>query len=187
MELVDTKPLLVRLTSTCRAALEGSLRLCVQARHYEVTLEHMVLSLLDDGSSDIAFLVSHYEVNPAELRAAFQRGLEEQRTGNAGRPVLSFVMLEWIQDAWTMGSIEYGFQTIRSGALFARLVRYPMKYSTCGIGPLIENISKDDLKANLPQIVSGSNEEPLSSGDAAGAGGASPHSSQSEVFRIRRK
>jgi type VI secretion system protein VasG len=171
MELVDTKPLLSRLTSSCRMALEAGLALCVQARHYEVTLEHILLGLLDDANSDIAFLVSHYDLNPSQLRAALQRGLEDLRTGNAGRPVLSPLMLEWIQDAWMVGSVEYGFQKIRSGVLFARIVRHPMKYSMSGIGQLLDGISKDDLKANLPKILSGSKEDAEALGAVAGPGG----------------
>src|SRR5262249_4413446 len=88
-------------------------------------------------------------------------------------PVFSPVMLEWMQDAWLIGSVEYGFSKLRSGMLFSRLVNQPMKYSMSGIGSLLEGISKDDLKANLQKILSGSKEDAEASSMGAG-GGAAP-------------
>ena len=68
MQLVDTKAIVKRLTKNCTSALEAAIGQCVNARHYEVTLEHLLLALLDDANSDIAFLVSHYDLDPSHLR-----------------------------------------------------------------------------------------------------------------------
>ena len=140
MMLVDPKSIIKRLTKNCTAALEAAVVQCVNARHYEVTLEHLLLALLDDANSDIAFLVMHYDLNPSQLRATLQRSLEDLRTGNAGKPVFSPTMLEWMQDAWLVGSVEYGFQKVRSGMLFARLVQQPTRYSMSGIGALLTQV-----------------------------------------------
>ncbi|HSN97821.1 MAG TPA: type VI secretion system ATPase TssH [Candidatus Nanopelagicales bacterium] len=166
MMLVDPKSIVKRLTRNCTTALEAAIGQCVNARHYEVTLEHLLLALLEDAGSDLAFLVMHYDLDPAHLRAALQRSLEDLRKGNAGRPTLSPVMLEWMQDAWVVGSMEYGFQKLRSGLLFLRLIEQPTRYSVSNIGAYLEGISKEDLKTNFQKIVSGSKED----GDAAGAG-----------------
>ena len=58
MMLVDPKSIIKRLTRACTTALEGGVVQCVNARHYEVTLEHVMLALLDNADSDLAFLVS---------------------------------------------------------------------------------------------------------------------------------
>ena len=137
MMLVEPKSIIKRLTRPCTAALEAGIGQCVNARHYEVTLEHVMLALLDNADSDIAFLVMHYDLDPARLRQTLQRSLEDLRTGNAGKPTFSPTMLEWMQDAWTIGSVEYGFQKIRSGVLFARLVQQPTKYSMSNIGATV--------------------------------------------------
>lgn len=168
MLLVDPKSIIKRLTKSCTTALEVGVGQCVNARHYEVTVEHVMLALLDDANSDIAFLVMHYDLDPSQLRAVLQRSLEELRTGNAGKPVFSPMMLEWMQDAWLTGSVDYGFQKIRSGVLFARLVQQASRYSMSAIGSYLERISKDDIKTNLVKIISGSKEE----GDAAAGGAA---------------
>ena len=174
--LVDPKSIIKRLTRPCTAALEAGVVQCVTARHYEVTLEHVMLALLDNADSDIAFLVMHYDLDPARLRQTLQRSLEDLRSGNAGKPTFSPMMLEWMQDAWTIGSVEYGFQKIRSGVLFARLVQQPSKYSASNIGTYLEAIPKDDIKTNLTKILSGSKEdaEAQVAGTPGAAGGKLP-------------
>ncbi len=170
--LVDHKSLLKRLTKNCVAALEGAATQAVQARHYEITIEHFLLALLDDANSDIAFIVSHYDLQPNQLRSTLQRGLEDLRTGNSGRPTFSPVLLEWMQDAWLVGSVDLGFQKIRSGVLFLRLVQQPNRYSTSGISAQLEGIPKEDMKKNLPTMLAGSKEGDEATPAAQGAGGA---------------
>src|SRR3954471_3263387 len=102
MMLVDPKSIIKRLTRPCTAALEAGVVQCVTARHYEVTLEHVMLALLDNADSDLAFLVSHYDLDRARLLQVLQRGIDDLRTGNAGKPNLSPIMLDWMQDGWTI-------------------------------------------------------------------------------------
>ena len=171
MMLVDAKSILKRLTRQCTAALEAAAAQCVTARHYEVTVEHMMLKLLDDPDSDIAFLVMHYDLDPAQLRQTLQRSLNDLRTGNAGKPVFSPTVFEWMQDAWSVGSLIYGHGKIRSGMLFQRLVEQPSRFTMSGIGLYLEGISKDDLKNNFQKIVSGSKEDAEATGSFVAAGG----------------
>ena len=172
MMLVDAKSIIKRLTRPCTTALESGVVMCVNARHYEVTLEHVMLALLDNPDSDLAFLAMHYDLDAAKLRQTLQREIDGMRTGNAGKPTFSPTMLEWMQDAWTIGSVDYGYQKIRSGVLFMLLVRSTNKYTMSGVGSYLEAIPKDDLKTNLPKILSGSKEDAESG--VAVTGGAGP-------------
>jgi type VI secretion system protein VasG len=171
MMIVDAKSIFKRLTRSCNSALNAAAGQCVNARQYEITVEHVMLALLDDADSDLAFLTMHYDLDPARLRKVLQQGLEELRTGNAGRPTFSPVMLEWLQDAWTVGSADHGYLKIRSGVLFMLLVQRPTKYSASGIGAYLEAIPKDDLKTNLAKILSGSKEDAEASQASAGVAG----------------
>ncbi|MFO0554564.1 MAG: type VI secretion system ATPase TssH [Polyangiaceae bacterium] len=169
--LVDHKSLLKRLTANCVKALEGAATQAVQARHYEITIEHFLLALLDDAQSDIAFIVSHYDLNPSQLRSVLQRGLDDLRTGNAGRPMFSPLLMKWMQDAWLLGSLDFGFTKIRSGVLFLRLVQQPSEYSMTGITQIVEGIPREDMKKNLMTILSGSKEGSDGVTESAGGGG----------------
>jgi type VI secretion system protein VasG len=175
--IVEAKSILKRLTRTCTAALEAAAAQCVAARHYEVTLEHLLMVLLDDAKSDLAFLAMHYDLDPSQLRATLQRSLTELRSGNAGKPVFSPLLLEWMQDSFLVGSMDYGYSRIRSGVLFMRLVQMPSRYTQSGIGALLEGIGRDDIKAKLPEIISGSQEE----AESAAGGAASPGAAGGKV------
>ena len=176
MMLVEPKSVIKRLTRTCTAALESAVVQCVNARHYEVTVEHVLFALFDNPDSDVAFLSMHYDLQPAQLRTTLQRTLEDLRTGNAGKPTFSPTMLEWMQDAWVIGSMEFGYGKIRSGVLFSRLVQQPTKYTMSGIGAQLDGIPKDELKTKLPEIISGSKEDAEAAVGAAvgGPGGKLP-------------
>jgi type VI secretion system protein VasG len=176
MMLVEPKSIIKRLTRTCTAALESAVVQCVNARHYEVTVEHVLFALFDNPDSDVAFLSMHYDLQPAQLRTTLQRTLEDLRTGNAGKPTFSPTMLEWMQDAWVIGSMEFGYGKIRSGVLFSRLVQQPTKYTMSGIGSQLDGVPKEELKTKLPEIISGSKEDAEAAVGAAigGPGGKLP-------------
>ncbi|MCC6527718.1 MAG: type VI secretion system ATPase TssH [Polyangiaceae bacterium] len=176
MMLVEPKSIIKRLTRVCTSALESAVVQCVNMRHYEVTVEHLLAALLDNPDSDVAFLAMHYDLNPERLKTTLQRSLQDLRSGNAGKPTFSPTMLEWFQDAWVIGSVDYAYGKVRSGVLFLRFVQQPTKYSMSGIGMQLEGVPKDELRQKLPEIVAGSKEDSeagsLTVGGAPGLGGA---------------
>ena len=51
------------------------------------------------------------------LERRVERSVEAGRRGNAGKPVFSPLLIEWIGDAWMMASVDLGLAEIRSGVL----------------------------------------------------------------------
>src|SRR5262245_49874438 len=128
MLVAEPRALLGKLNATCTRALEAAASACMASRHYEVTVEHCLNALLDDARGDVRVVLDGYAVDPGTLRAGIQRSLAELRSGNAGKPVFSTLLLEWLQDGWLYASTELGEAKIRSGALLVRLVQSPMRY-----------------------------------------------------------
>jgi type VI secretion system protein VasG len=168
--LVEPKAIIKRLTRTCTAALESAVVQCVNARQYEVTVEHVFNALLDNPDSDVAFLAMHYDLDAAGLKTTLQKSIDTLRTGNSGKPNFSPNLLDWMQDAFTIGAMEYGYGRVRSGMLFLRLAEQGSKYSTSGISMQLAGIPKDELKKNFAKICSGSKED----ADAGTVGGSGP-------------
>src|SRR5450432_1023670 len=98
--VAEPRSLLKTLNPTCTRALERAAGACLTARHYEVTVEHMLLALLDDLESDVPRILEHFEVQPDRVRSAIQRYVGDLRSGNAGKPVFAPLLLELIEDAW---------------------------------------------------------------------------------------
>uniref|UniRef100_A0A832I5L0 Type VI secretion system ATPase TssH n=1 Tax=Eiseniibacteriota bacterium TaxID=2212470 RepID=A0A832I5L0_UNCEI len=171
---VELKALFRKLNRTVTRAIEGAAGLCISRGHYEVTVEHLLLVLLDDPNADVQPVLNHFGVNVAGLMRDLQRTLEKQRTGNTGRPVFSPILLQWIQDAWLLASVEFGDQHLRSGVMLVALVRRPDRYTAEDLSSYFEPVRRDELKRDLAAIAGSSREavDAASDAAAAGAGGA---------------
>ncbi len=172
--LVDAKAIISRLTKTNVNTLQASVVHAMNAGHYEVTVEHVFNALLDNAESDVAFLAMHYDLDPSGLKSTLQRSLESLRTGNAGKPTFSPRLLEWMQDAFTVGSLLWGYNKVRSGVLFYHLVTAGSNYTMSGISAQLAGVPKDELKEKLPGIIADSKEDSDARPgglDAGGGGG----------------
>ena len=172
MLLVDLKPLVGRLDGYCKESLENAVGLCVSRGHYEITVEHLLHRLLDEPQADLPLLLRQNGVDAGTLRQGIDRVLEDMRTGNAGRPAFSPLLLELLQDAWLLGSVDLGQSLIRSGAVLAALVARAGFYAGGGLGPLLAPLAKDPLLAQFPAVCAGSIEGHPAAAPAGGAQGA---------------
>jgi type VI secretion system protein VasG len=166
---VDIKSLLRRLNRYCTRTLEGAAGLCVSRGHYEVTVEHFLFRMADDPGADFQQILRHFEIEPAYFQKAIQRAVEDFKSGNAGKPVFSPLLLEWFQDAWLMASLEMGLAEIRSGVLAAALVDRPSRYSSGAFVDVLDKISKEEIRRNLLTIVEKSSESAQAMGVASAA------------------
>ena len=177
---VDIKSLLARLNPYCTRSLEAAAGLCVSRTHYEVTVEHMVAKLLEEPQADISLMLKHFEIDPGRLVQSLDRTLEEFQTGNAAKPVFSPLLMEWLQEAWLIGSVDLTERTIRSGILLLTLLKNPGRFASGGYLDHLTPISKETLQTDFWQIIKESiektapgqkvaaDEEPLSDGTALG-------------------
>lgn len=170
MLVVEPRALLKKLDPTCTKALENAASACIGSRHYEVTVEHVLMALLDDLESDVNAILEHYKIDATHARAQLQRYLGDLRSGNAGKPVFSTLLFEWVQDAWIYASAELQEQSVRSGALLVRLVQAPSRYLP-GELPLLDRLPRDEMRTNLQTITAASPESRASMASSAGAGG----------------
>jgi type VI secretion system protein VasG len=159
MITVDIKTLLGRLNPYCTRALEGAAGLCVSRTHYEVTVEHLLHKLLEDPQSDLPLIFRQFDIDLSRARKALEQTLEELRTGNAGKPVFSPLLLEWFQDAWLIASIDLGESRIRSGALLLALLTKPTQFATGRYIELFRGVGREALLSQFAMIVKGSVEQ----------------------------
>ncbi len=155
---VELKPLLKRLNRYSTAALEGAAGLCVSRGHYEVSVEHVLLKMAGDPNADLALILDRFEADPGRLAGSLQRAVEGFGSGNRGKPVFSPILVEWIQDAWMLASIELSHASIRSGALVAALVTRPARYLASD-HPELDKVRPEELRHAFLDIVAGSSEE----------------------------
>ncbi|WP_163337196.1 type VI secretion system ATPase TssH [Desulfopila sp. IMCC35008] len=175
MVSVDIKSLLSRLNPFCTRCLEAAVGLCVARTHYEVTIEHTLAKLLEEPQADIPMILRRFEIEPARLVQSLDYTMEEFQTGNASKPVFSPMLLELLQEAWLIGSVDLEEGRIRSGIIALTLLKSPGRYATGAYLDHLQVVNRDDLQEEFWQIVKGSVETPepgekMTAGDGAPTG-----------------
>jgi type VI secretion system protein VasG len=163
MLLVELKPLISRLNGFTRQALEDSIGMCVSRGHYEITIEHCLIKLLDGTQSDLSLLLHQHNVDAAAVRRGIECAIEGMRTGNTGRPEFSQRLLELLQDAWLIASVDLCETHIRSGAILLAFLARARYWSEGHHGDYtapLRALKRETLLANMPQTCAVSIEEP---------------------------
>ncbi len=191
MLLVEPRALIDKLNPTCRRAFERAAGASVTARHREVSVEHVLLALLDDRESDFVALLEHHRVDPTHARAALQRYVGELAAGNPGKPVFSPTLFEWMQDAWVYASAELGDVALRSGPLLVRLLLAPGRYTSVNLEGFAD-LPRDELRKKVGALTANSVEatttpqagSAFGAGLAGGGGGASVNDAGDALSRF---
>ncbi len=145
MVTVDIKGLLTRLNPFCTGKLQDAAGLCVARTHYEVTVEHFILKVLEEQGSDWPLIFRQYDVDPGRVQKLLDETLEGFATGNAARPAFSPLLLELFQDAWMLASIDLSERKIRSGAVLLAFLAKPGFYASGRYADMIKTIGRETL------------------------------------------
>jgi len=159
MITVDIKSLLNRMNAYCTHALEGAAGACVARTHYEVTVEHYLSRLLEESRSDIPLLLRQLGVDAHALKQGVDEGIEALRTGNSGKPVFSPLLVEWLEEAWLVSSIDLQEQRIRSGALLCALVNRLYRLAEGRYTDILKSVRRDALYTQLAAVANASIEK----------------------------
>ncbi len=120
--MVTLRALIAKLDAELRNAVEAAAGTCLSRTHYDIEIEHLLLKALDATDSDLFFALRHFGVDRSRLATELQRSLDKLKTGNARTPSLSPSLVKVLTEAWTIGSIDYGAQKIRTGHFLLALV-----------------------------------------------------------------
>ncbi len=156
---LDLKALMTRLNPYCTRSLEGAAGMCVSRGNYEVTLEHLMLAFIEDSTRDFQSILRHFEIDAARVSKSIQHTVEDYRVGNTGKPVFSPLLIECMEDAWLIASVELGMGEIRSGVFIAALLSNPNRYGYSDYTDLLGVIPAEELRRHLPNITAASSEE----------------------------
>jgi len=173
---INLKALIGRFTPEGTAILQATAGYCVTRSHNEVTIEHFLLKCLDHQKSDIPCILTGFEIPLDQLRQGLQQSLEALRQDSTSRPAFSSQLVELLQQAWLLGSIEYGSSRLRTGYLLLALISRPFIFGHDRWTDVLRPLRRDILFDQFREITAASTERdkpedaPSESGDAAQAG-----------------
>src|SRR4051812_48987763 len=133
---VEPKALVRRLTPTATRYLEMAAGKAVGAQHYEIDVEHMLLSMLSDAEGECAGLLKQLGQNRDRWQSEVERALSRLRAGNPKRPAVANNLFQWMEDAWLTASVEFGEVRLRSGVLLYQALTDTERYAGDALGDI---------------------------------------------------
>lgn len=133
----STASLLRRLNPYCAKALEAAASLCQTRAHTEITIEHWLLKLLEEGEGDITVIARRYEWDLEELWQSLLSYLDCLSHSIQTRPQLSKDFVSLLQASWLIASLEENTESIRSFHILQALINQPEWLRASGTWPLL--------------------------------------------------
>jgi type VI secretion system protein VasG len=172
MAAIDLRQLVGRLNDLSRRALEAAAGLTLSRTHYNVEIEHWLLTLADRPDGDLSAILRHYEIDQGRFIADLNRALEKPKTGNSRAPSLAPDIVELGKQAWLLASLEHGAVKIRSGhLLWALLADETLARRAREASGQLLRINPDLLKRDFAAIAGNSAEAAEAPAGASGEAG----------------
>lgn len=158
MQSQNLRSLLLKLNNYLVRNLDTATGLGIKRNHYEITMEHLLIALIEDGQGDVPLILRRFGVEAGQVQALCNNNLEEMNAGNPGKPKLSPLLTELLEQAWIASSVHHKETKIRSGALFEVFLNSEQIIST-GLMDMLGRIKTEELRSEFYQIVAGSAED----------------------------
>ncbi|MDH5378256.1 MAG: AAA family ATPase, partial [Gammaproteobacteria bacterium] len=163
---IDIRALIGKLNPFSKKMLEAAAGMCIGRGNYEITIEHFLFECLDDPGADISKILKHYDIEISRFKRQIQLSIDSQKSGNSGKPVFSRLLMELLEDAWLVSSLELSQTNLRTGTIFLAMLGRSNRFLLDDCYRDLHAISTDDLKSNFLDITSGSIEEQQTTTDS---------------------
>ncbi|WP_439860435.1 type VI secretion system ATPase TssH [Pseudomonas sp. MBLB4136] len=140
---VDLQQLVQALDAETRRDLEAAAERCVIRGGSKILVEDLLLGLLERPDGLLGRALQDAEVDPGELARALQPRGEHSESRN---PVFSTELVQWLQDALLVASLELGQSQVAQAALVLALLRNPMRYAGSHYQPLLAKLNAERLR-----------------------------------------
>ena len=139
---VDLQQLIRALDANSQRDLEQAAERCVARAGGKVLVEDLLLALLERGDSLLLRALQDAGVEPGELAATLQPRGEREETRN---PVFCAGLVQWLQDALMLATLELGRPHIDQAALLLALLRNPLRHAGTHYQPLLARLNAERL------------------------------------------
>jgi type VI secretion system protein VasG len=140
--------LLRRLNPYCTQALSAAATLCQSRAHAQVTIEHWLLKLLEQGEGDLTLIARRYEWDMDALWRGLIDHLDTLPRSVQNKPQLCGKLQQLIKNAWLLASLDGNNEILRSAHLLGALLETPSLLVCDATWPLL-SISDAQLQRLL--------------------------------------
>lgn len=157
---IELPVLINKLNAQTKLALEQAATLCMSRESNEVTIEHFLFSLLENPLSDVRVLINHAGLNSEFIKQICGEAMPHE-IGNDTYPSFSPLLVELLQEAWLLASIEMNEVELRSGVIFLAALIRPDRYLAFNLIKVFENINRESFRKQFTSLVVESSETPV--------------------------
>lgn len=153
---MNLSALIAALDDTSRDALESAAGACVSRGGHEITVEDYMEKLLD--TQELRDIIAQFELSTDRLHTLLSKRSPE-RTTPQGSPVFSPLLVEFIQEAYLLASLELGREQIDVLTLVLALLSNPARYSVMSFYRELGNVPADALRRLMTGLGSKSSQQ----------------------------
>ena len=154
MAALDMRALVAKLDNANRKALEAAAQLCMSRTHFNVEVEHYLVSLLEQNGDETSAILGAYGQNAAEMVAELRAALDTLKRGNSRTPAMSPLIRDLLEAAWLVSSIDLDSKQIRPAAvLLAMLEQDSLRGLAAESCPSLLKIKRQVLREDLPELI----------------------------------
>ncbi|MBU2510639.1 type VI secretion system ATPase TssH [bacterium] len=155
----ELEALIKKLNPVCHQAVQKAAEICVSNTNFNVELEHFILKLLENKETDVRVILNHYNIDPEKPMRQCSQTIDHLKRGNARTPAMSPQIVILLEEAWMIASMNFGENTIRSGAVIMGLLsNQTLRGVVLESIPSLLQIPFKNLGDNLRQILDQSQE-----------------------------
>lgn len=146
------------LNDVSKLMLEESAAYAISCGESEVLPAHLLLKSLENPFSDVRFILNKLDISHEELTALLLRGNQNTNANIDSVPSFSPLLIEVLQEAWLLGSLEFEQSQIRSATIFLALALNASRYLPTSAASFLNQINKETLRQSLLELAKGSAE-----------------------------
>lgn len=143
---IDLPALIGRLNDVCRECLEQAAGACMTHEGGEVTAAQFLLALTGRPTSDVSVALRESGINAENVRRALSSEPSHGAVARDAYPVFSPLLVELIQEAWLLGSLEMEHNEIRSGTVFLAALLNPHRYLPKNAVIALEDVNRESFR-----------------------------------------
>ncbi len=181
---IELSALIGGLNNAARSALESAANLCVQRGAREVTARHLLFCCLEDPLGDCGRILGLGGIEVERLRQELLQSFPAHvEAVPSAPPTFSPLLLELLQQASTLATLELGQQEVRTGAILLAALLVPDRYLCSATAAVLHPINREALRKEFARAVSTSSEAALPIGAQSDRVSAHPSGGDSSLFK----
>ena len=150
---IDIAYVIGKLNEYCRHSLEEAASLCISQHGDEVSIIHVLYKLAQNPYSDLRLILKQAQISHEDFMRHLSDGFVSNNAVSGQYPSFSPLLIEAMQEAWLLSSLEDQATQIRSGNFFLAVLLNVGRYLPLSTIKLLENINRETLRKNFSRIL----------------------------------